>query len=76
MYGLTGFAENSNIQKYVNSTVNCVHQMYKLSGFAKKFKFCGYVGCTELQKFNANTIDVRIVWIWRKFEYLELHKFN
>ena len=39
MYGLTGFAENSNIQKYVNSTVNCVHQMYKLSGFAKNLNF-------------------------------------
>ena len=35
MYGLFGFAENLNIQNYMNSTRNSLHWMYKLNGFVE-----------------------------------------
>ena len=33
MYRLFGFAENLNIQNYMNSTRNSLHWMYKWNGF-------------------------------------------
>ena len=47
MYGMSGFAENLNIQNCENSTGNCVHYMYGMSGFAKKIEY------PELRKFNS-----------------------
>ena len=35
MYGLFGFAENLNIQNYMNSTRNSLHWMYELNGFVE-----------------------------------------
>ena len=35
MYGLFGFAENLNIQNYMNSMRNSLHWMYKLNGFVE-----------------------------------------
>ena len=36
MYGMSGFAENLNIQNCENSTGNFVHYMYGMSGLAEK----------------------------------------
>ena len=52
MYELFGFAENLKIQNCVSSKRNCVHMVYKLSEFAKKFEFYKYVEYTKLRKFN------------------------
>ena len=41
MYGLLAFAERLNIQNYINSTGNCVHYMYGISGFIKKLNSGG-----------------------------------
>ena len=73
MYRLPRFAKklNStdmlNVQNWVNSTGNCVHQMFGLFGFTEKFEFFKYVECTKLCKFNVKfcTLDVWIVWISR-----------
>ena len=47
MYEMSRFAKKSNIQYSVNSTLNCVHYMYGMSGFAKKIEY------PELRKFNS-----------------------
>jgi len=38
----------------------------------------GYIECTKLYQSTEklSKLDVRIVWIYRKIEYLELRKFN
>ena len=71
MYGLSGFVKNLNStntlneQNRVNSTENCVHQMYKLSRYAEKLNI------QTLHQFNDKfgTLDVQIVWNCRKFKY-------
>ena len=34
MYRMSGFIEKLNTENRINSTENCVHYMYGLSGFA------------------------------------------
>ena len=72
MYGLPGFEDNLNILNCVNSMRNCVHQMYKFSGFTKKIEHL------ELRRSDGKlcTLDVQIVWICKNIEYPELRKFN
>ena len=46
MYGMSGFAEKFNIQKYINLTRNYVHYKYEMFGFADKLKFQNCVNST------------------------------
>ena len=39
-------AEKSNIQNNVNSTGNCIHFMYGMSGFAENLNIMNYVNST------------------------------
>ena len=41
-----------NVQNYVNSTENYVHQMYRLSRFVQKFIYIGYIEFIELCEFD------------------------
>ena len=56
--------------------------MYGLYGLKRKKKkekeLYGYVESIELHRSNAKlcALDAQIVWICRKFEYLELLKLN
>ena len=62
MYGMSGFAENLNIQNCENSTGNFVHYMYGMSGLAEKLNSQNclystgncvhyiYIECLDLQK--------------------------
>ena len=99
MYEKSRVAEKSNIQNSVNSTVNCIHYMYGISGFVKKLNIqnyensmgnCVHYMCTKSQDLlkiwisRTTKIEWQIVYIIyvrnilirRKFEYLELRKFN
>ena len=46
MYRMFGFAEKLNIQNRINLKENCVHNMYRLSGFEKKIEYL------EMQKIE------------------------
>ena len=77
LYELFRFIENLNyanalnVRNCVNSKRNCAHYMYGLSEYAKNLNPMNYVSNEKLC-----TLDVRIVWICKKFVYTELRKFN
>ena len=47
MYGISGFAEKLNIQKYINSMGKYVHYTYRMSRFADKMKIQNCVKSTR-----------------------------
>ena len=59
---MSGFLEKLNVQKIVNSTGNCVHQMYGMFRFAEKLNIQNCVNSTG----DLYIIYVRNVWICRK----------
>ena len=73
-----------NVQNYVNSIENCVHQMYRLSGFVQKFIYIGYVEFIDCVNLTENCIhQMSILYRFvEKFKYVghveftELCKFN
>ena len=69
---MSGFAEKLNVENSVNSTGNCLHQMYGMFGFAKILNIKNFVNSSR----NLYIIYVWNVWICRKIEYPELWKFN
>ena len=55
---MSGFAEKLNVRNYVNSTKNCVHYTFEMSGFEEKL----------IVQSCTNSMGVRNVWICRKIE--------
>ena len=61
MYVMSGFAKKLNVQNCINSTENCVHYTYEMSGFEEKLMS------------RAVEIQSKIVYIIR-VECLDLQK--
>ena len=56
MYRFSGFAENLNIWKYVNSTWNCVHQMNGVFGFAENLNFVDTLNVQNCANSTENCV--------------------
>ena len=69
---MSEFVEKLNLQKYENSTGNCLQYI------CTKFWICRKIEYPELGKFNGKLcmLYVRNIRICRKIECLELDKFN